>query len=115
MDPGTLYDDDRVVLDRHGVTLRRYYFPLGRSRLIGYEQIQSIEQHPNSWLAVRGRLWGTGTPRYWLPLDLGRPWRRTLVVLDVGDRFRPAFTPKDPERVLEILRDHTRERVTGRA
>jgi hypothetical protein len=56
-----------------------------------------------------GRIWGTTVPGYWLPLDLERPRKQTLVVLDIGRRVRPAVSPDDPDRVLDLLR----ERMAG--
>lgn len=101
-----LYDDGRAVLDDQGVTLRRYYFPLGTSKRIPYRSILHAELRPMGWLTGKGRGWGSAHPRYWLPLDLTRPRKDRLVVLDVGRLVKPAFSPDDPDRVLEILRSH---------
>ncbi|WP_344113776.1 hypothetical protein [Kribbella alba] len=54
------------------------------------------------------RLWGTTHPAYWLPLDLSRPRKNTLIVLDVGAKVKPAFSPADPAKVLELLHQRTR-------
>ena len=35
-----LYDDGLVTLDADGLTIRRYYFPLGTSKRIPYVQIK---------------------------------------------------------------------------
>jgi hypothetical protein len=102
-----LYDDGRVLLDEDGVTLRRYYFPTGAAKRISFRDIRGVEDRPMGWLTGRGRGWGTSHPGYWLPLDLGRARRDTLVVLDLGRRVKPAFTPDDPQRVVEIIRQHT--------
>jgi hypothetical protein len=59
------------------------------------------------WLTGKGRGWGSAHPRYWLPLDTSRPRKETLVVLDTGHYVRPAFSPDDPGRVLDLLRGHT--------
>jgi hypothetical protein len=61
------YDDGRAVLDRNGVTLRRYYFPTGQSKHIPYRQIHAAEVRPMGWLTGKGRGWGSAHPRYWLP------------------------------------------------
>ena len=98
------YDDGAVRLDGEAVTLAGYYFPLGLPKRIPYRRIRGVSARSMGWLTGRGRLWGTGNPRYWLPLDLARPRRRVLVVLDVGRFVRPAFSPDDPDRVLELLR-----------
>lgn len=64
-----------------------------------------------SWWTGDGRLWGSAHPGYWLPWDGSRPRKKILLVLDVGVRVKPAFSPDDPERVREIL--SARTRVTG--
>ena len=104
-----LYDDGKVLLDREGVTLRRYYFPLGTSRRIPYQRIHTVGARPMGWWSGKGRGWGTAHPGYWLPLDLSRARKNTLVVLDLGSRVKPAFSPDDPDQVLEILRQQTNQ------
>lgn len=102
-----LYDDGRVLLDTRGVTLRHYYFPFGTSKHIPYEQIRAVRTQPMSWWTGKGRLWGTSHPEYWLPLDGSRPRKEILLVLDLGARVKPAFSPDDPHRVREILAART--------
>jgi hypothetical protein len=99
-----IYDDGRAVLDTKGVTLRRYYFPTGRSKYIPYRRIRGAEVRPMGWLTGKGRGWGTSSPGYWLPLDTSRHRKNELVVLDLGGHVKPAFSPDDPARVLAILR-----------
>lgn len=106
MTAGALYDDGRVVLDEGGVTLRHYYFPTAASKRIRYDSIRTVTSRRLTWLTGRGRLWGSGHPRYWLPLDGGRTRKHTLIVLDLGTFIRPAFTPDDPDEVLRLLREH---------
>jgi hypothetical protein len=98
-----LYDDGRTRLDGDGITLRRYYFPLGTSKHIPYHRIRSVHARPMGWLTGKGRGWGTAHPGYWLPLDPTRPRKHTLVVLDLGGHVKPAFTPDDPQRVLDLI------------
>jgi hypothetical protein len=100
------YDDGRTVLDRDAITLRRYHFPLGTSKLIPYRRIRTARARPMGWLTGKGRGWGTAHPGYWLLLDGSRPRKDTLVVLDVGGHVTPAFSPDDPDRVLEIVAQH---------
>lgn len=103
---GVLYDDGRVRLDGEGVTLRRYYFPAGRSKHIPYRQIRSAVAGPMGWLTGKGRGWGSAHPNYWLPLDGSRPRKSTLVVLDLSGPVKPAFSPDQPDQVLDILQQH---------
>ena len=36
----TIYDDDTVCLDDHGITIKNYFYP-GHRRFIAYETIRS--------------------------------------------------------------------------
>jgi hypothetical protein len=101
-----LYDDGLVVLDDEGITLRRYYFPLGTPKRIPYTQVKSVEAYEMGWLTGKGRLWGTSTFRTWLPFDADRARKQTLLELDLGRVVKPSFTPDDPFRVLTLIRDH---------
>ena len=61
----------------------------------------------------RFRIWGSSDLRRWLPMDVWRPIKSTLVTLDVpGTRPSPAFTPL---RAKEFLRGARRaaERLTS--
>jgi hypothetical protein len=104
----TLYDDGLVLLDGEGITLRRYYFPSGASKRIPYHRIRQVVVRPMGWLTGKGRGWGTAHPGYWYPLDMQRPRKDRLIVLDIGGLVKPAFSPEDPDRVVELLRDRTR-------
>lgn len=106
MDGGFLYDDGRVALDESGITLRGYYFPFGQSKHIPYRSIREVRTAPLTWLTGKGRLWGTTSPAFWFPLDLSRPRKTTLVVLDTGAWVKPAFTPDDPAQVQAIIGQH---------
>jgi hypothetical protein len=102
-----LYDDGLVKLDSDGLTIRRYYFPLGTSKYISYAQIKGVQQWRMGPLTGKGRLWGSGDFRHWAPLDLGRPWKEKALILDIGTWVRPVITPDDADRVLALLRDQT--------
>ena len=98
------YDDGLVQLDREALTLRRYHFPSGTSKVIPLRSIRGYTAKPLGLLTNRFRLWGSPDLRRWLPLDVLRPLKSTLVTLDVpGTRPSPAFTPNDPDRFIEIL------------
>jgi len=98
------YDDGLVQLDHEALTLRRYHFPSGTAKVIPLSSIRSYRVKPLGLLTNRFRIWGSTDLMRWLPLDIGRPLRSTLITLDVpGARLRPAFTPADPRRFLEVL------------
>ncbi len=102
--PRQYYDDGLVLLDRHALTLRRYHFPSGTSKVIPLQLIQGYETEPLGLLIQRFRIWGSSDLRRWLPLDVHRPLKSTLVTLDIpGTWPRPAFTPADPALFLAMF------------
>jgi hypothetical protein len=102
-----LYDDGLVTLDLDGLTIERYYFPLGASKRIPYAQIKGVQERHMGALTGKGRLWGSGDLRHWFPLDPSRPQKEKALVLDVGTWVRPVITPEYPDRVLALLQERT--------
>ncbi|HME76471.1 MAG TPA: hypothetical protein VKI00_12705 [Mycobacterium sp.] len=98
------YDDGLVQLDREAITLRRYHFPSGTSKIVALGRIRGYKAQPLGLFMHRFRIWGSSDLRRWLPLDVRRPLRSTLITLDVpGTRPSPAFTPADPDEFTALL------------
>ena len=59
---------------------------------------------PLGLLMNRFQLWGGGPGLMrWLPLDIGRPLKSTLITLDIPGTPKPAFTPNDPDRFIAVF------------
>ena len=102
--PRQYYDDGLIQLDREALTLRRYHFPSGTSKVIPLRSIRGYKAEPLGMFMQRFRIWGSSDLRRWLPLDVRRPIKSTLVTLDVaGVRPKPAFTPQRPKEFLAML------------
>jgi hypothetical protein len=102
--PQQYYDDGQIQLDKEALTLRRYHFPSGTSKIIPLRAIRGYKAEPLGVFTERFRIWGSWDPRRWLPLDMWRPIKSTLVTLDVkGARPAPAFTPQRPKEFLAKL------------
>lgn len=102
--PQECYDDGLVQLDREAITLRRYHFPSGTSKVIALSGIRGYRVKPLGLFIHRFRIWGSSDLRRWLPLDVRRPFKSTLITLDVpGTRPSPAFTPAHPEEFTALL------------
>lgn len=102
--PQQMYDDGHVQLDREALTLRRYHFPSGTAKIIPVRQIKGYRATPLGYFMQRFRLWGSSDLVRWLPLDMGRPLKSTLITLDVpGTKPKPAFTPADPKKFIAAL------------
>ena len=102
--PPRQYDDGQVQLDRLALTLRRYHFPSGTAKVIPVQAIKGYQAEPLGLLVQRFRIWGSSDLRRWLPMDIRRPLRSTLITLDVpGTWPSPAFTPEDPDTFLAMF------------
>ena len=102
--PPQHYDDGLVQLDRFALTLRRYHFPSGTAKVIPLQAIKGYKAEPLGLWMQRFRLWGSSDLRRWMPLDIYRPVKSTLVILDVpGTTPSPAFTPVKPREFLTTL------------
>ena len=100
------YDDGRIQLDREALTLRRYHFPSGTSKVIPLRDIRGYRAEPLGLFLQRFRIWGSSDLRRWLPLDIYRPMKSTLVTFDVEGAFPdPACTPVRPKQFLALLDD----------
>ncbi len=98
------YDDGAVQLDRAAITLRRYHFPSGTSKVIALHTIRGYKAESLGLFTHRFRIWGTSDFRRWLPLDVYRPLKSTLITLDIpGTRPSPAFTPEHPREFTALL------------
>ena len=98
------YDDGLVQLDREAITLRRYHFPSGTSKIIALNTIRGYKAEPLGLFMHRFRIWGSPDLRRWLPLDVRRPLKSTLITLDVpGTQPSPAFTPANPQKFTALL------------
>jgi hypothetical protein len=101
--PRQYYDDGMILLDQEAITLRRYHFPSGTAKIIPLRSIRGYKAE-SLGMTHRFRIWGSSDLRRWLPLDVWRPIKSTLVTLDIpGARPKPAFTPQRPTEFLARL------------
>jgi hypothetical protein len=98
------YDDGNIVCDDTGLLIRRYY-PWGSKR-IAYGSIKSVKRMPIR--IRRWRLYGSGDFVHWWNLDLSRPKKSVALDINVGGRIHPTITPNHPDRVEQILNQHSR-------
>ena len=61
------YDDGLVQLDRAAITLHRYHFPSGTSKIIALGMIRGYNAQSLGWFTTRFTFWGGTDPRHWLP------------------------------------------------
>jgi len=100
------YKDRFIECTDEALSIRFYYFPAGTKR-IPYGNIRAVHRFDMTALRGKGRIWGSGTLRYWASLDPGRPKKSVGITLDIGKFVRPFITPDDPDAVLAIMKQHT--------
>lgn len=101
------YSDERITCDADGITISKYYFPIGDKRIL-YEDILSVQRHDmgTGVMGGRWRIWGSGDFKHWFHLDTDRPNKRYAFVLELGVWARPVITPRDPDRFVEVVEQH---------
>jgi len=99
------YDDGTIVCGPDRLEIHCYYFPLG-TKSVPYTEIQGLQRFEiRGIMSGRYRFWGTGNPRYWAHLDVGRFRKRVGFVVDLGRRISPIVTPDEPDAFEAVLRD----------
>ena len=84
--------------------MRRYHFPSGTSKVIPLRSVTGYRAESLGLFLNRFRIWGSSDLRRWLPLDVWRPIKSTLITLKVnGTRPDPAFTPQRPAEFIRLL------------
>ena len=101
----TEYEDEAILLDEDGMTIKNYRKP-GDPKRIPYGTIRSFEVFEMGFWTGRHRLVGIslGRPRNWFHWNRNRSKKRTAISLDIGKWLRPTIVPDDPTAVEETLR-----------
>ena len=104
MDTETPYSDGLITITPDTVVFHNYYF-FGINRVVPVSNIERIERcEPTVWNG-QWRLWGTGRPGVWFPMDWKRPGRDCIFIASLRDTsFKIGFTVQDSFKVEEILR-----------
>lgn len=107
----TVYKDRWIECTDEELRIRYYYFPFGTKK-IPYGKIRAVHRFDMTLLRGKGRIWGTGSFRYWASLDPARPSKSVGITLDLGKFVRPFVTPDDPDAFLAVVKEHTNLEVS---
>lgn len=100
------YRDRWVECGEDALRVRGYYFPWG-TKVIPYGRVKGVRRVDMDVFGGRGRIWGTGNPRYWFHLDPRRPAKHAGLVLDLGRYVHPFITPDDVDAAEAEIRART--------
>ncbi len=98
------YHDAKIECTPTMLRIHWYYFPFG-TKDIPYTSVKGIQRFTMSALRGKGRIWGTGTFKYWANLDLRRSVKKFGFTLDVGKPVKPFVTPDDPDAFEAVVRE----------
>lgn len=100
------YDDGSIACTETGLAIQRYY-PWG-VRHITYGEIRDVRVLPlRDWALIPPwRIWGPADLEHWWNMDIHRTEKHVALVIDTGERFKPAVTPVDPAGFELVVRAH---------
>lgn len=81
-----------------------HYFPYG-TKDIPYTEIMGIRRVLLRPLRGKVRIWGTGTFRYWVNLEVRRPAKKFGFILDNEKKVKPFVTPDSPDAFEAVVRE----------
>lgn len=99
-----LYEDTQIIIYDNKLEIKRYYFPIGTSKVINFSEIKKIGEMDLHIGNGKGRIWGMSLAPYWYNWDNNRFWRKKAIVIDLGKNVNPAITPDNNDEVMRILK-----------
>jgi hypothetical protein len=100
----TLYREKSLLITDEGITIFKYYFPLGQPKTIPWSNIKNIKLERLTLLTGKLRTWGMELKPYWFHLS----WRANkdyMFVIDSGAFFKAAITPDNVEAVKRVFEE----------
>ena len=98
------YRDSKIECTPTTLRLHGYYFPFG-AKDVPYSSLKGVRKVALSAMRGKLRIWGTGSFRYWLNLDVRRPAKKFDFIIDNGKVVKPIVTPDDPDAFEAVLRE----------
>ncbi|MFN8671638.1 MAG: hypothetical protein U0457_06075 [Candidatus Sericytochromatia bacterium] len=104
-----LYEDTQVICYEDKLEIKRYYFPIGTSKIIPYNDIKGYEEIKMNFFNGGGRVWGMNTSPYWFNCDGNRFYKNKRINIDLGAKINPTITPDNPEKFMEIFKEKVKK------
>lgn len=108
-----IYSDRYVHCDPKGIRIKKYYFPLFRSRTIHWNEVKQVQKRKLTLTGGKLRIWGMDFAPIWFHWDLGRPSKGFCAVIDTGTSIKAGVTPDDVDGFIESARYYL-SRTSGR-
>ncbi|KAJ3273295.1 hypothetical protein HDV01_004653 [Terramyces sp. JEL0728] len=115
----TLHDDAYLTLTDKHVVIKYFYFPLGLSTYIPYEDIQKVGL-ANEAFELKDRIqykaWGMGLSSVWWSLDMSRAFKWQGVaesdhlVIETKNGLTKAGCTLQDRKVIEMIKDQMKDK-----
>ena len=110
----TLYEDRYITLTDQGVTIKWYYFPIGKAKHIAWGEVKAFRYEPINLFTSKG--WGMGFSNVWWASDVVRQFScnqakfLSLTVSNEGRRckcnIRKGFSCENLKKVRDIMKKY---------
>ena len=97
------YCDPQVTVEQTNLRRRHYNFPPATTKSISVDRIESIQVGSLTFRTANRRACGSTTVKSWMPLDLGRSKKPTVIFVDDGHRITSGITPANPQDFIAVL------------
>lgn len=100
----TLYREKSLLITDEGITIFKYYFPLGQPKQISWSEVKSIKLERLTLFTGKLRAWGMELKPYWFNFG----WRADkdfMFVIDSGSFFKAAITPDNVDAVKKVFEE----------
>ncbi|MGE5402430.1 MAG: hypothetical protein ACM3S2_18695 [Ignavibacteriales bacterium] len=106
MPSAEVYADKLISITSDTIILKNYYFLVFGRKEVKFSDIKNIEAVPTSLFTGRYRIQGTGDMRTWFPLDIRRPGRDNIFIINLKNKWtRIGFTVENSGAVKDILKE----------
>jgi len=104
MDGNVIYEDPLITLYTDSLRVKNYYFLFLGTKRVSFADISSIRVEEPTLFSGKWRLQGTRDFRTWFPLDVARPIRDKIFIVELRQkRMRIGFTVRDSGAVMRLL------------
>ena len=101
----SIYGDKLVTITDKEIIFHHYYFPTGKNKVVGIDQIERILVRKPTLRNGKWRIHGTGDFKTWFPMDKNRPRRDRIFIAILKNKWMNiGFTVEDGNKVENFFK-----------
>lgn len=97
------YEDEHVLLTNLKLIIKKYYFPLKKSKTILIKNIKLADMIKLSYFNGKYKFFGLNFKLWYFHLDKDRPKKEEGILITLNSVVKPLITPNDINKVLDYL------------